>query len=99
MTNRQQERRALSAWGRYRTGSGTPYEVLLNDISEQGCQFADKLGRLEPGRKLTIRIGTIGPIDAVVMWTRDRKVGVRFVNPLYPSVMEHIIAQQSQQGG
>ena len=95
MTNRQQDRHELAAWGRYRTGTGTAYDVLLKDISEKGCRFADRLGRLEEGQALTIRIGTIGPIEAVVMWTRDRVVGVQFRNALYPSVMQHIIAQQN----
>ena len=67
--------------------------VSVLDISEGGCRFFDKFGRLIPGARITVRIGAIGPIEATVRWCEDQVVGVEFDNPIYGPVLEHIRRQ------
>ena len=90
---RREERHGVAVEGRYRTGSGVPKDVSVLDISEGGCRFFDKFGRLIPGARITVRIGAIGPIEATVRWCEDQIVGVEFDNPIYGPVLEHIRRQ------
>lgn len=90
---RREERHGVAVEGRYRTGSGVPKDVSVLDISEGGCRFFDKFGRLIPGARITVRIGAIGPIEATVRWCEDQVVGVEFDNPIYGPVLEHIRRQ------
>ena len=93
MDLRRDKRYSISVAGRYRRGTGVRFNIAITDLSEYGCQFADLVGRVHPEDKISIRIGEIGPIDAQVRWVERRQVGVQFANPLYPSVLEYIIAQ------
>lgn len=90
-TERVEQRHGLTLAGRVFTASGSR-EVTVLDLSERGCRFRDATGRLFEGARMTIKLGEVGPIEAMVMWTDGTFVGVRFANALYPSVMQHIRA-------
>jgi hypothetical protein len=90
MEDRRDERHGLIVNGRYRTGRGLPMDIVLHDLSKSGCQIHDRLGHLEVGQFLTIRIGPIGPIEAHVRWLEGRKAGIQFDSPLNDAVLEHI---------
>ena len=92
MDLRREQRYSISVPGRYRKGTGVRFNVAIKDLSEYGCQFSDLVGRIGIGDDITIRIGDIGPLDARVKWVAKREIGVEFDQPLYPSVLEHIIA-------
>jgi hypothetical protein len=93
---RQNTRYELNVQGRYRTGSGSARDVPILEMSETGCSFYDKFGRLEPGSEMTLKIGPIGPVVAIVRWSKDQVVGVQFEHPLYGPVFEHIRGQVDQ---
>lgn len=93
---RREARHGVAVEGRYRTGTGVPKDVSVLDISEGGCRFFDKFGRLIPGAQITVRIGAIGPIPATVRWTEGSVVGVEFDNPIYGPVLDHIRRQLDQ---
>ena len=88
-TDRDTERFDISIVGTLRTGTGKR-EVTIVDLSEQGCRIFDRLGYLSPNLSVTIKIGPVGPIDATVRWQEQPYAGIRFNNPLYPAVLEHI---------
>lgn len=88
--DRNSERFDISVQGRYRTGSGLARDVPILEISETGCRFFDKFGRLKGGDEITLRIGTIGPVVGTVRWSRDQITGIEFEKPLYGPVFEHI---------
>ncbi len=92
MDLRREQRYSISVPGRYRKGTGVRFNVAIKDLSEYGCQFSDLVGRIDVGDEITIRIGDIGPLEAQVKWVAKREIGVEFDQPLYPSVLEHIIA-------
>lgn len=93
---RQTPRYELNVQGRYRTGSGVAKDVPILEMSETGCRFYDRFGRLTPGSELTLKVGPIGPVVATVRWCKNQIVGVQFENPLYGPVFEHIRNQIDQ---
>jgi hypothetical protein len=89
---REKPRQELTIIGRIFTVGGSR-EVTIRDLSETGCHFLDLANDLKPDTRLTIKIGTIGPIEATVRWRKSRSVGIQFKTALYPSVFEHICEQ------
>lgn len=94
---RQTSRQNVGIEGRYRTGSGVPRDVWITDLSKTGCRFYDKFGTMQQGKAITIKIGTVGPIPAIVRWWDNHVNGVRFEQPLHDSVYDHICAHLSSE--
>lgn len=65
---RIEDRQPIAIAGIIRTANHRS-DVILRDLSQQGCRFVAKNSSLPRGALLTIRIGSIGPIDAEVMWS------------------------------
>lgn len=90
MAERRDPRHPVDIEGRYRHGTGSARHVIVRDLSVNGCSMFDRFSNLEAGAELSVRIGSIGPIDAVVKWRSASVVGIEFVTPLHPSVLEHM---------
>lgn len=88
---RREQRVPVNIQGRYRTGNGVVRDVTVLDLSSHGCKFFDRFSNLDHNAVLTIRIGSIGPLDARVRWIEGQTVGVRFDIPLHASVLEHMV--------
>jgi hypothetical protein len=88
-SERVEQRHGITMMGRVFTTAGSR-EVTVLDLSERGCRFRDASGHLAEGARVSIKLGAVGPVEAMVMWSDGSFVGVRFANPLYPSVMQHI---------
>jgi hypothetical protein len=86
---RDEQRHEISIIGKLRSGTGSR-DVTVLDLSESGCRFYDRFGHIEEGAPVTIKLGPVGPIDAVVRWRRGEYVGLQFRPALYPSVLDHI---------
>ncbi len=96
---RKEDRHQLEVWGQYRTSNGPRRDVPIKDLSESGCRFFDKFSSLLPGAELTLRIETIGPFPATVMWQEGGYVGVEFHQRLYGPTFDHIRLRLAQQSG
>ncbi|WBY17505.1 PilZ domain-containing protein [Erythrobacteraceae bacterium WH01K] len=92
---RRQDRQKVGLQGRYRRGSGVPKDVWITDLSQTGCRFYDRFGTMKAGTPITLRLGTFGPIPAVVRWWDNQVNGVEFVEPLHISVFEHMCTKLS----
>jgi hypothetical protein len=88
---RRNERHPVEIQGRYRTGSGQPRDVIVTDLSKSGCRIFDRFCNLDLGRFITLRIGSIGPIDAKVVWRKSDVAGLQFGNDIHPQVLEHMV--------
>ena len=75
-------------------GSQGSREVTIFDLSTRGCRVEDH-SRAHPGSLVTVKLGAVGPIAAVIRWRRDHFVGLKFETPLYPAVLENIREQYS----
>lgn len=83
-------RHPVEIHGRYRTGSGNPRDVIVTDLSENGCRIFDRFCNLDVGRFITVRIGSIGPLGAKVRWRENNVAGLHFVEPLHPRILDHM---------
>jgi hypothetical protein len=89
MEERDQARQPLTVLGRVRYGHGSR-DVTILDLTENGCRFHDRFGRIPVDTPITIKIGTVGPVDAMVRWRKGEYSGVKFSPPLHPAVFDHI---------
>ncbi len=89
------ERATVGVQGKYRRGSGVARDVWITDLSQAGCRFYDRFGTMKPGTEITLRLGTFGPIPAIVRWWDNQVNGVEFIEPLHISVFEHVCSQLS----
>lgn len=90
MKKRQDTRHDTEIQGRYRTGNGLARDVIVTDLSYHGCKFFDRFSNLKQGAYLSVRIGSIGPLEAVVRWQDGGYVGIQFSGSLHPAVLEHM---------
>ncbi len=97
MSDRSEDRHLTLIPGRYRMGKGVAHAVTITNLSERGCRFHDRFGRLTPGAFLTVKIGPVGPIEGNVVWHCDHMAGVEFRDKLHPSVLDHIRAHIDEQ--
>jgi hypothetical protein len=88
---RSSERHDVSVIGQLRTAKGAN-TVTIHDLSKDGCQIYDELGLHSEGDRVTIRIGSIGPIGATVMWSGKKRLGVRFEHALHAYVVDQFRA-------
>ncbi len=85
MKSRQSTRYPVEIEGRYWTGNGLARDVLIKDLSIDGCSMLVPFCNLEPGAVISIKIGSLGPIHARVRREIKGGVGLQFVKPLQPS--------------
>ena len=85
---RSEARHEVTIVGRVH-GHGGSREVTIFDLSSHGCRVEDR-ALPKPGSHITIKIGSIGPIGAIVRWRRDAVTGLKFEYPLYPAILQHI---------
>ena len=45
---------------------------------------------LAVGKHLSLRLDTLGPIESIVRWHDGLRVGIEFLTPLHPSMMDHL---------
>jgi hypothetical protein len=96
---RRARRFQILASGTYRTGSGSARTVHLTDLSQTGCRFIDPRNGLAVGTRLTVKIGGVGPFDALVYWIDGAVVGLRFCDQLYPPYFDHLLAAWTPPAG
>lgn len=92
-SSRSSERTAVKAACSYRIGAGIMFPARLVDLTAEGARLEGISRRLQVRDRLTLRFGGLAPIDAQIQWVeRGREAGVRFLQPLYPSVYLQVVA-------
>ena len=97
MGDRREDRIPVEILSKFRTGSGRAHMVQVSNLSRSGCMLHQNFSALEPGKKLTLRLGTVGPIESIVRWKDGLDLGIEFEVPLHPSVFEHIVSQNRKE--
>lgn len=88
---RTKERHAVTILGRLFTARGS-FDVTIFDLSEEGCRISEA-GTAAPGEHVSVKIGSIGPIPAVIRWREKDGSGLHFDRALHSSVLDHVINQ------
>jgi hypothetical protein len=90
---RNSVRHRITVQGQYRTGSGGKTDVSIVDLSDTGCRiFAPKV-RLYNDQVITLKIRSLGPFDATVVWIDNDLFGICFAQALYGPIFDHIRTQ------
>lgn len=82
MRTRKKPRKAITLPARYYTGHGTPVDVLLTDLSEDGCRLAIGAARLAPGTPIQVAVAGAGTYPGIVRWCVGGEAGVTFLQTL-----------------
>ena len=73
----RRERRPVSMRGYIMLGDGTTAEILVLDLSYEGCGI-ETPAELTPGQQVTVSVLRRGAIQAIVRWTSGGKAGLVF---------------------
>ena len=98
MENRRSERHEVKVAGAWRQRNNYAREIWIKDISKSGCQFYDRFSVLEVGKEISVKVGKIGPLPAMVRWRDGHTVGVSFDYKLHDGVLDHIVKFMSEKG-
>ncbi|GGD50887.1 hypothetical protein GRI62_06410 [Erythrobacter arachoides] len=91
--DRAEDRHEVTIIGRV-YGSEGSNEITIYDLSERGCRIENAVNA-KPGSFVSVKLGKIGPLDAMIRWRKGKSAGLKFSEPLHPAVLEHIRKQIS----
>ncbi|GMM92573.1 PilZ domain-containing protein [Qipengyuania sp. MTN3-11] len=93
---REHERYDVAVAGHLRTGRGKELAAKVTDLSESGCSCVAGSMWINEGANISVRIGSLGPIEATVRWVEGYEVGMEFHRPIYGPVFEHLCEMINQ---
>lgn len=74
-----------------RTTSRRSLNVVLSDISAEGCCIGERGHLLIKGKRVVVRMHSLEGLPGVVCWVKGDRAGVRFDRPLYAPVLDHLV--------
>jgi hypothetical protein len=77
-----------------RTSEGGVEDVVLSDISVNGCGLVGSEGMLQPGQLVVMRLQSLEGLEGTVCWVNARRAGIKFARPLYAPVLDHLVRVQ-----
>jgi len=77
-----------------RISLGRASDVILSNLSVDGCGVTAQEGLLRPGQLVVVRMLSLEGLPGRVCWVRGKRAGVKFDRPLYGPVVEHIVNVQ-----
>ena len=77
-----------------RISLGRASDVILSNLSVDGCCITAQEGLLRPGQLVVVRLQSFEGLPGKVCWVRGKRAGVKFDRPLYGPVVEHIVNVQ-----
>jgi PilZ domain len=89
---RKSKRQRISARARFREVGANPYEVEIEDLSATGFRMAS-YARPRVGTRIWVTLPGLQMLEAVVRRSDGNSHGCEFINPLHPSVAEHLQKQ------
>ena len=90
-----QEKRASRRWDvavpLEMRGFGTGLaSASVKDLSRFGCRVLCQRP-YHPGAFINLTLPGLSALDAVVIWCREREMGLKFEHPLHEAVADHLI--------
>ena len=87
---RRSRRLALVLPARCRTLSGFIDDVVIRDLSPEGCRIMSFALSVRPGAKVVLRPEHMEGLCGTVRWVCAHEAGIEFERPLYAPVVEHL---------
>jgi hypothetical protein len=72
--------------------------VVVTDISTDGAKLVAPVP-LKVGRKVSIKLPLLDPLEGTIVWVSSRLAGCRFLAPLHPALLRVIVAAAQDQRG
>ena len=88
---RKSERLPVLLRGCCRSRSGFRDDVVITDISAEGCRVESRSSTLRTGDLVLVRLQGLEGQTGTVCWTENTALGIRFDRPLYGPVVEHLV--------
>ena len=92
------ERRVVNLAADLREEGSQLADVEVADLSTDGFMMHCPLD-LAPGALVWLKLSGFAPMKAEIVWAQDGKAGCRFSTPLYPAILDQIIAGQAKPAG
>ena len=77
-----------------RGSMGRASDIILSDLSTEGCGVTAAEGLLKQGQLVVVRMQSLEGLAGRVVWVKGTKAGVKFERPLYGPVVEHLVKVQ-----
>lgn len=90
------ERMPFTATVQFRKGQ-VRVNVQIVDISTLGARLS-AVHHLREGDTFWLKLATLAPQEAVVIWSDEFIVGCKFVQPLQPYVLDNVLRTSAGQG-
>ena len=87
---RRSRRLTLAMPARCRMISGFVEDVVIRDISPEGCRIMGYALNIRPGTRVVVRPSGMEGLCGTVRWAGPNEAGIEFERPLYPAVAEHM---------
>lgn len=83
-------RKALAMPARCRMLSGFVEDVVIRDVSPEGCRIVSFALNVRPGTRVVIRPAGMEGLCATVRWAGRNEAGLEFEHPLHPAIADHM---------
>ncbi len=87
---RRSARLALVLLARCRALNGFGDDVVIHDLSPEGCRIVSCALSVRWGARVIVRPQGIEGLSGIVRWLRGHQAGIEFDRPLYPPVVEFL---------
>lgn len=87
---RRSRRLTLAMPARCRMLSGFGEDVVIRDVSAEGCRIMGFALHVRPGSRIVVRPVGMEGLGGTVRWSAGNEAGVEFDRPLYPAIAEHM---------
>lgn len=88
---RRDERFELLMYATLRELGATRFRITLRDLSTHGFR-CETSALLALGSYVFLTIPGLSPLDAKIKWREGAQYGGRFIHPLHPAVLDHIVS-------
>lgn len=90
---RRSRRLALTLPARCRTLNGFGDDVVIRDLSAEGCRIMSFALSVRVGGHVVVRPQGLEGLCGTVRWVRGHEAGIEFDRPLYTPVVDHLHRQ------
>jgi hypothetical protein len=88
--DRRNRRDAVAMTARVRSTGGMVWDVVVTDLTAEGCCIAKPEIRLRDRQRVSIKLEAIDYLLGTVKWAQASTAGIEFDRPLYGPVAEHL---------
>ena len=87
---RSSERLPVVILARCRTRSGFADQLVIRDISREGCRVESLAITVHAGDPVVVTPSMLEGLCGTVRWVEGNSAGIEFATPLYGPVVEHL---------